>query len=126
MTQIWVMTHRLGTTALDHSILLENFYVYSFRGLSGHFISSFLTNRNEYDHFNSTISSTLHIKYGISQGSVLGPILLLLLCINDLSNIQYPCHFTLFAYDTTNKNMLDLENIINETLVFIHEYLITN
>ena len=51
MTQMWVMTHRLGTTALDHSILLENFYVYGFRGLIGNFIRSFLTNRNEYVHF---------------------------------------------------------------------------
>ena len=56
---------------------------------------------------------------------MLGPILLLL-CINDLSNIQYPCHFTLFADDTITTNMLDLDNIINETLVFIHEYLITD
>ena len=63
--------------SLDHSILLEQLYLYGFRGLSDDFIRSYLTNRNQYDHFNSSISSTSHIKYGISQGSVLGHIVFL-------------------------------------------------
>ena len=94
--------------SLDHSILIDTLYLSGFRGLSGDFIRIYLTNRNQYVHFNSSISSTLPIKYGVPQCSVLGPILFLLF-INDLSNIQYPCHFTLFADGTTiafsNKNI---------------------
>ena len=85
--------------SLDHSILLDKLYLYGFRDLSSDFIRSYLTNRNQYVHFNSYIYSTLPIKYGVPQGSVLGHILFLLF-INDLSNIQYTCHFTLFADDT--------------------------
>ena len=85
-----------------------------------------LTNRNQYVHFNSSIYSTLPITYGVPQGSVLGPILFLLF-INNLSNIQFPCNFTLFADDTTiafsNTHISDLENNINDTLFCIHELL---
>ena len=60
---------------------------------------------------------------------MLGPILFLLF-INDVSNIQNPYHFTLFADDTTialsNNNIPDLEHIINESLVYIHEWLNNN
>ena len=51
--------------SLDNYILLEKLYLYGFRGLSGDFIKSYLTNRNQYVHFNSSIYSTLPIKYGI-------------------------------------------------------------
>ena len=75
-----------------------------------------------HDNLISMISETiLKIKYDIPRGSVLGPILFLLF-INDLSNIQYPYRFTLFADDTTialHKIFQTFSNIF--TLVFIHE-----
>ena len=47
-----------------------------------------------------------------------------------LGPCKYPCHPTLFADDTTiafsNKNISDLENIINDTLVLIHKWLCNN
>ena len=55
---------------------------------------------------------------------------MLFLFISNLSNIQYLCHFKLFADYTTiafsNKKMSDIENIINEILVFIHKLLSNN
>ena len=47
--------------SLDHYILLAKLYLYGFRGLNGGFIKSYLTNINQYIHFNSFISSTLPI-----------------------------------------------------------------
>ena len=45
--------------------------------------------------FKVSISSYLPLKYGVPQGSVLVYVCVLLF-INDLSNIQYLCHFKLY------------------------------
>ena len=83
MTQVWVMTHRLGTTALDHAILLKNLYIYGIRGTSFDLLKSYLSNRMQYFIYNGIRSSLNNIQCGVPQGSVLG-LILFVLYINDL------------------------------------------
>ena len=80
---------------------------------------SFLSNRNQYVSYNSSKSQLNNIKYGVPQGSVLGP-LLFLIFINDILNIKSLGHLLLFADDTSitfhANNVVELETDMNNTL----------
>ena len=72
---------------VDHQILLAKLNHYGIRGVSNHLLKSYLPNRNKYASINSFDSGLTTINCGVPQGSVLGP-LLLLLYINYLNQAK--------------------------------------
>ena len=84
---------------VSHDILLEKLDHYGIRGISNDWFRSYLSDRSQFVSINGFNCDYKTIKYGISQGSVLGP-LLFLIFINDLSTaIKQPETFH-FADDT--------------------------
>lgn len=76
---------------------------------------SYLDNRMQLVSCNGTKSPLKLIKYGVPQGSILGP-LLFILYINDLPNVSPDLFFILFADDTNIFNShSSIETLINHT-----------
>ncbi len=114
---------------VDHEILLQKLEHYGVRGLSNNWFRSYLSNRQQYVSVNGFHSNIHIIKYGVPQGSVLGP-LLFLIYINDLRNAIYHSIVHHFADDTNllyvNKNLRTIQNKINKDLKSLCTWLRAN
>ena len=83
---------------VDIGILCHKMKLMGITGTLGKWIHDFLTNRKQYIIVNGAISSPSDVKSGVPQGTVLGPILFLIL-INDIDK-TVSSKVSLFADDT--------------------------
>ena len=102
---------------VNHQILLDKLQHCGIRGIAFDWFSDYLKNRQQFVQFNGCHSSHHFIKYGVPQGSILGP-LLFLIYINDMCDVSKVLDFILFADDTniffSHKNMNVIEKTLNE------------
>ena len=82
---------------VPHEHLLKKLDHYGIRGKTLDWIRAFLTNRTQKVTVEGVVSESIHVKSGVPQGSVLGPILFLVF-INDLHASVQPS-LRLFADD---------------------------
>ena len=97
------------------------------RGVSNDWFKSYLSNRNQYVSINGFDSGLTSINCGVSQGSVLGP-LLFLLYINDLNQAIKFCKVHHFADDTNLLclSLLKLNKLVNTDLKHLVNWLNAN
>ena len=85
---------------VDHAILQRKLECYGIKDNILNWFISYLSYRSQYVDNNSKHSERKHIHHGVSQGSILGP-LLFILYVNDFSRSSYLLYLILFADDTT-------------------------
>ena len=83
---------------VEHSILLKKLEHYGIRGVALKWMESYLSNRKQFVTVNGSNSTTETIRYGVPQGSILGP-LLFIIYINDIPEIAPFAKFILYADD---------------------------
>ena len=100
---------------VDHCILLGKLEKLGIRGPLLHWFKSYLSHRYQCVSIDGVLSEPVLMKFGVPQGSVLGP-LLFLIFINDITKVSNKFHYTLFADYTcitaNQKTLADLENLV--------------
>ena len=114
---------------INYDILLKNLNYYGIRGAANNWFRSFLSDRMQFTSINRTQSDKRELKYGVPQGSVLGP-LLFILFINDLHKVVEFSTVHHFADDTNmlliKKSLQKMNKFINRDLKLVVEWIRAN
>ena len=101
---------------IDHSILLQKLEYYRIREEELKFFSSYLHNRRQCCIVNSHQSLFQTVRYGVPQGSILGP-LLFIIYMNDLPKSIENGYVNMYADDTESSTVVNKCNDITEKVI---------
>ena len=115
---------------VNHTILLQKPCHYGVNCKELNWFKSYLTNRQQCVKLNTVISGYLPVTCGVSQGSILGP-MLFLIYVNELPNILKQLNTILHADDTNlfyNSKPFSQETLdaLNKDLGIFYQCTVTN
>lgn len=115
--------------SIDTKILIKKLQYYGINGPYKDLLESYLTDRTCQTKIKNILSEPKIIKFGVPQGSILGP-LLFSIYINDIKTLSETSEVSLFADDTTlfcsAKDNQELEQKCNLTLEKCRKWLTSN
>ena len=114
---------------VDHALLLQKLRHYGIENLELKWFEDYLTNRMQVVDYQNAMSDFQSITSGVPQGSILGPLLFILL-VNDLPSTVVHCSLLMYADDTvlfySAKDVNVIEEKLNENLGLIGNWLRKN
>ena len=114
---------------VNHQILLEKLKLYGVDAHAFLWFTSYLSDRKQCTYVNGSLSSCLPIICGVPQGSVFGP-LLLLIYINDLQACPFSSSVTMYPDDTCftafGSDLETLQLRLNSDLEMVQTWLQAN
>ena len=114
---------------VNHEILVSKLDYYGVRGTPLDLFKNYLKNRTQFTSINNPTSETLHVKSGVPQGSILGP-LLFLINVKDMYLVTEHADMYHFGDNTSllyrHKSIKKMNQIINFEIKRIAHWLIVN
>ena len=109
--------------------LLHKLPFYGIKDNELSWLSNYLFNRSQVVVYSGVISNPEYITYGVPQGSILGPLLFILL-VNDLQFELEKCHLIMYADDTviyySDKNTPEIQAVIDREAERIQRWVAEN
>ena len=93
---------------IDHQVLLNKLHSYGIRGDKLNLLQDYLSNRWQYVNIDGFRSSSIEVKRGVPQGSILGPIFFLLF-INGLPSEVLHSEVDIYADDITLSHSVEVD-----------------
>ena len=120
---------RKAFDTMEHKVLLSKLPLKGIVDRELDWITNYLSDRYQYVHYDGVKSDLELVKYGIPQGSILGP-LLFLVQINDLVKSIKHCNIQMYADDTviytSNSNISVIEQTLTSEMKNVSKWLDKN
>ena len=114
---------------VNRKYFVKKLYSYGIRGQLINWFKSYLENRSQYVTYNEKRSDIKDVVWGVPQGSILGPLLLLIYII-DFASVSSKLYYVLFADDTnvfiSGINLRKLINTLHIELDKLYDWLQSN
>lgn len=128
-TGVLYMDFSKAFDTVNHSCLLQKLPYYGINGVELEWLSDYLFNRKQLVVYEGIYSNVESITHGVPQGSILGPLLFLIL-VNDLQSQLTICSLLMYADDTvlyfSDKLSSNIEKLINEEAEIVQRWVNDN